>query len=126
MQRSILVVDDEPSLLKLVELYLTRSGYSVTACSSGGTAWETFSQDPGRFRLLVVDLKLSDRPGDDLARAMLQVSPSLAVLICSGFPYDVSQLNGMPDRLASLLKPFTPAQLTKAIKSLFEQLEPDA
>jgi Response regulators consisting of a CheY-like receiver domain and a winged-helix DNA-binding domain len=115
-----------PRLLKLVELYLTRSGYSVTACSSGGTAWEAFRQDPGRFRLLLVDLKLSDRPGDDLARDMLHVSPSLAVLICSGFPYDVSQLNGMPDRLASLLKPFTPAQLIKSVKFLFEQLEPDA
>jgi CheY-like chemotaxis protein len=113
--RSILLVDDEVSLLKLMGEYLAHLGYHVETCTTGREALQILAENPSRFALAVVDLSLPDFTGDDLVRRLIENYPDLAILICSGLPYS---LEDMPPRVGFLQKPFVPKMLAQEIESL--------
>lgn len=119
MAHSILLVDDERPLLTLLTKFLERRGYQVTACETGQAALDLFREDPARFRLVVLDLKLPDVPGDDLLAGLLEISPTVRVLICSGSAWSPAHLpEDQQPRTASILKPFMPNTLVETIEGL--------
>lgn len=115
----ILLVDDEAAVTRLMQTYLGKIGYTVDVALRAGEAFEKFDKDPKQFDLLVADLTLPDMRGQDMAMRMLDVHPQLRVLLCSGYPFDVESLpSEVQQRFASLLKPFIPNMLAKAIEDL--------
>jgi DNA-binding NtrC family response regulator len=118
-QERILVVDDEPSLLVVMEQYLLRLGHAVVACRSGLEAWELFERDPASFTLVLADITLPEMSGAELLGRMLQLNPRACILICSGYPFDMSTLPAVYQRqLGFLQKPFTPRMLADSIARL--------
>ncbi len=119
----ILVVDDEQSLLVVMEQYLRRLGHSVVACRSGLAAWEAFEADPS-FSLVLADITLPEMSGTELLQRMLERNPRICVLICSGYPFDMATVR-IPDQrqLGFLQKPFTPRMLAEAIGRLLAARE---
>jgi DNA-binding response OmpR family regulator len=113
------VADDDPALLKLADRYLTRLGYAVTMCRTAQEAWSRFEAGPEKFALALIDLTLRDQPGDDLARRMIGYSPTVKILLWSGYPYNLQNF-GVPaaDRVGFLGKPFSPGSLGAAIEGL--------
>lgn len=122
LQNRLLVVDDDASLLQLVQKYLTRLGYEVEACTGGGQAWQRFQSQPDRFSLVLADLTLDDMPGEELLGRILALRPRIPVLVCSGYPCNVEKL-GAPSmsRVAFLQKPFLPKMLADALEGLLGQ-----
>jgi two-component system cell cycle sensor histidine kinase/response regulator CckA len=120
-QERILVVDDEQSLLVVMEQYLRRLGHDVVACRSGREAWELFERDPASFTLVLADITLPEMSGTEMLTRMLQSNPRTCVLICSGYPFDMSTLPSVHQRqMGFLQKPFTPRMLAEAIRRLLE------
>jgi DNA-binding NtrC family response regulator len=118
-QERILVVDDEQSLLVVMEQYLLRLGHAVVACRSGLEAWELFERDPASFTLVLADITLPEMSGAELLGRMLQLNPRACILICSGYPFDMSTLPAVYQRqLGFLQKPFTPRMLADSIARL--------
>jgi DNA-binding NtrC family response regulator len=115
----ILVVDDEQSLLTVMEQYLRRLGHDVVACRSSQEAWQFFEREPDSFKLVLADVTLPEMSGVELLSKMLAMNPRTCVLICSGYPFDMSTLPSAYQRqLAFLQKPFTPQMLAGAIGKL--------
>ncbi len=118
-QEHILVVDDEQSLLLVMEQYLRRLGHSVVACRSGLEAWEVFEQDPTSFTLVLADITLPEMSGAELLARMLRLNPRACILVCSGYPFDMSTLPAVYQRqIGFLQKPFTPRMLADCIARL--------
>ena len=118
----VLVVDDDPSLLQLIEKYLTRLGYQVETCSQGGEAWSQFAREPDRFSLVVADLTLKDMPGEELLLRILALRPAMPVLVCSGYPFDVGKLGiDTSSRVGFIQKPFAPKMLADALDDLLRK-----
>ncbi|MGE5644574.1 MAG: response regulator [Acidobacteriota bacterium] len=115
----ILVVDDEQSLLIVMEQYLRRLGNEVVACRDGQEAWEAFERDPASFRLVVADMTLPEMSGSELLSRMLTLNPDISILICSGYPFDASTLPASHQhQIGFLQKPFTPRMLAESIAKL--------
>ena len=115
----ILVVDDEPPLLRMLSLYLGRLGYSVTAAESTDAAWRLVEAEPAAFTVAVLDGSMSGMSMDDLALRMLRTDPALRVLAASGYPVDMTALaEAAPGRVDFLQKPFTPEMLATALRGL--------
>ena len=112
---SILLVDDEAPLLRLMGEFLRHLGYEVEACATGTDALRVLDKNPRKFALIVVDLSLPDFSGDDLVRRLVGFYPELPILICSGMPYSVEQL---PPRVRFLQKPFVPKMLAQEIDAM--------
>ena len=118
----ILLVDDEPPLLRLMHTYLTKLGYEVEACPDGKSASAAFDAAGGKFDLLVADVTLPDISGKDLAVEIASNNPGLRVLLCSGYPVQLSALpDGVRDRFAALDKPFLPNMLATSVEKLMKK-----
>ena len=121
----LLLVDDEISLLGLLEKYLLRLGYQVDACATANDAWQRFEQMPEAYAAVVADLTLPDMSGEELLNRVLRLSPSARVLVCSGYPFDISRLPlANPAQAGFLQKPFLPKALAEALDRLLKQPQP--
>ena len=115
----ILLVDDEPPLLKMMSIYLQRRGYAVSTSASTEQASALIDAEPLSYGVAVLDATMTGLSMEELALKMLQANPSLRVLASSGYPVDMSRLEAAaPGRVAFLHKPFTPEMLAESIRGM--------
>ena len=115
---TILVVDDEPEVRKLVGAMLTREGYKVLISDSGEPAIKTYSKHGSPVDLLLTDVVSPGMSGPMLADQLIEMQPNLRVLFMSG--YDDTQVvqKYVVERGFSLLtKPFTLDELRAKVRS---------
>ena len=122
----ILIVDDEPILLKMMNVYLGRLGYTVVTANSTEKAWAEVDAAPDAFALAVLDATMSGVPMEDLAAHMLAANPRMCVIAASGYPVDTAALeSAAPGRVMFLHKPFPPEMLGTAIRRMLATQKED-
>ena len=115
----ILIVDDEPPLLRMMSLFLSRMGYDVTTVDATDKAWALVEADPSAFDAALLDGSMDGMSMEELASRLLNANPSICILTASGYPVDMTALSARaPGRVAFLLKPFTPQSLAAAVGGL--------
>jgi len=82
--RSVLLVDDEPSVQKFVQRVLSEAGYVTTVAGDGPEAIEAAAKMTD-FDILVTDVMMPQMTGDELARRLRALRPSLKVLYLTGY-----------------------------------------
>ncbi len=82
---SILIIDDEESLLQMHKTIIESLGYSVTAITKSVDALSTFQNDPEKFDLVITDMTMPNQTGADLAKQMLAVRADLPIILCTGY-----------------------------------------
>ncbi len=117
--RRILIIEDEPQLLLLLERHLKRLGFEVDAHSTGSEALRALENPTLPFDLAVADMGLPDMTGEELLAKMFALQPDLPILVCSGSEFFASSLpENMRDRVRSLQKPFLPKELAQKIDEI--------
>jgi two-component system cell cycle sensor histidine kinase/response regulator CckA len=81
---SVLIVDDEEGVRKLVDRVLREAGFKTAVASDGPEAIEV-AAGLGTFDILVTDVMMPQMTGDELARRLRQAEPNLKVLYLTGF-----------------------------------------
>jgi two-component system cell cycle response regulator CpdR len=118
LTRRILIIDDEPSLLRMMSVYLGRLGYAVTVAASAGKARAALKSDPA-FDVVVLDATLPGVTLAELGREILTGAPDVRMIAASGYPIDMSTLEAAaPDRVMFLHKPFSPEMLAAAVRRM--------
>lgn len=110
---TVLVVDDDPDLLAVVQEGLASLGYEVLLADSGASALEVLASHPS-IELLMVDVKMGGMSGLELIRRARELRPGLKALIMTGG----AEVPGGRDNghePALLRKPFRVADLARAI-----------
>lgn len=118
--KTILVVDDEPEIRKLVSAMLTPHGYNVILADTGEQAIKIFRKQSKDIDLLLTDVVAPGMAGPTLADQLTELKPDLRVLFMSG--YDSRQVvqKYVIDRGSLLLtKPFTVKQLREKVEEAF-------
>jgi DNA-binding NtrC family response regulator len=120
----ILIVDDEPPLLKMIGLYLTRLGFSVTTMPSADRAWEAVESNVGELAAAVVDATLRGMRAEDLALRLLAANPTVCVILASGYPVDMTRLEAAgPGRVEFMQKPFASEMLARTLRRMIASQE---
>jgi DNA-binding NtrC family response regulator len=83
VNRKILVVDDDPDGLNLLDFALKSKGWEVVPAAMGNVALETFQKES--FDLVLLDLRLPDIDGLEVMKQMKEISPETEVIIISGY-----------------------------------------
>jgi PAS domain S-box-containing protein len=119
---TILVVEDEPAVLKVIQRALEDCGYRVLAARHPDEALEIL-RVPGRaIDLVVTDMMMPGMTGRELAIAALAERPRLGVLYLSGYAADPDTLpEATGEELEFLQKPFTPAALAFKVRELLDR-----
>lgn len=108
---TILVAEDEPSILELVRTLLARSGHRIVEAASGPAAWNALSLE--KPDLLILDVMLPGLDGHSLQMKLSQDGRfnDLPVIIMSALDYTADMFAKFPQVKGFLPKPFSPAQL---------------
>ena len=106
----VLVVEDDPQLLRLLIRYLHRAGLEADGAETAALAVERFAS--GVYTIVLADLPLPDGSGLDLLGSFLRGDPKLRAVLCSGYPLALEMLpENERGRVAILQKPFSPQEL---------------
>ncbi len=116
-EKSILVVDDQSLMLKLIVTVLKPLPYQVTAFTSPTDAAEFAGRQGGNLSLLITDLRMNTMSGFELARQVRTQCPDVKVLFMSGADLDEYDSDA-PGVHGFILKPFMPADLVRQIADL--------
>ena len=109
---TILIVDDEPEILKVTQAVLTRFNYKVIQASHGVEALAKYQADPAAVSLVLTDLMMPVMDGIHLARALKEISPGLRIVATSGHGEDAHRSELVPLGVEVFLKkPFSMPQL---------------
>lgn len=116
---TILLVEDENSVSRLVTRFLEWNGFRVLAATSGSEALVVWEQHRNDIDLLFTDVVLPDGPGArDLAGRFTAEQPGLKVIYTSGYALDFSVEMGMDLTEVNFVhKPYRPEQLLAVIRN---------
>jgi DNA-binding response OmpR family regulator len=121
LSSKILIVDDEATILKMMELVLANAGYSVTTAQSGPEALQVYGNGAG-FDLVITDYKMPEMNGIELEGEILRRDPTAKVLLVSGYGGIDTALEGLNKGAMDFLrKPFGPDVLRDAVRSVLER-----
>jgi PAS domain S-box-containing protein len=117
----ILLVDDEPDLLKIVSGMLKSLGYETDVRTGAVDALDAFVSDPASYRLVITDMTMPHMTGLQLAMNIKKIRPDIPVFICTGFSESITAESVKKYGLSGLImKPVSKADLAfaaaKAIK----------
>ncbi len=113
----ILLADDDSAMRNALEVSLTADGHSVVSADNGADAYAILAATPQKFQALISDVQMPELDGFALAAKAFAVSPSLRVVLMSGFADGFKQ--GNDPRLAAMLsKPVSREALRAALAGL--------
>lgn len=110
----ILLVDDHPEVRRTTAALLEDLGHRVTEAPNGRDALAKLRNGEGSCDLLISDYAMPHLSGTELVRMAREIHPQLSALIITGYA-EADAVNGRPDDVEILLKPFTPALLQSAV-----------
>ena len=116
---TVLVVDDEPNIADLIELYLAREGYRVVKAGDGEAGLRAVAEH--RPRLVVLDVGLPDIDGLEVCRRLRQNS-TIPVIFLTARDSEVDRVLGLELGADDYVtKPFSPAELVARVKAVLRR-----
>jgi signal transduction histidine kinase/CheY-like chemotaxis protein len=116
---TVLVVEDEEPVRKLLRRVLAGAGYTVLAAADGEEALRLLTASLHVPDLLVTDVVLPGRTGPEIAREVRQLVPDVAVLYISGYTERAAG-NAVAIDAPFLAKPFTPELLAQRVREVLD------
>jgi len=117
---SILVVDDDSEVRKMLSSILGNEGYSVETVENGKQAIRTSERLP--FDLALIDIRLPDLEGTDLLNKLKDKQPNMVKIIITGFPSLENAIRAINEGADGyVLKPFDVAKLLKTIRKHLDE-----
>ena len=117
---TILLVEDDAKVRRLVRQTIERQGYSVLEASSGAAALAVAEQSDS-IHLLLTDIVMPEMSGAELATQLATARPGLKVLYMSGYTEHATTLrHHLISGTTLLLKPFTPEELARRVRDALD------
>jgi len=118
----ILLVDDEPSIVRMITQMLTRCGYEVIGKTSSASALNVFKDAPEQFDLVISDLTMPEISGDQLAQEIKQIRPGMPIILCTGHSNRMDENKAKELGIdAFITKPFSRKNITEAIPKVLHK-----
>ncbi len=121
---TVLLVEDEEELRRLVARILTSYGYQVLVAENGEEALRLAQQTRETIHLVLSDVIMPDLYGPEVARRIRALRPDVRVLHMSGYTDNAVVLQGVLDEgLPYLQKPFTPSALAARVREVLDEAD---
>jgi len=118
---TILLVEDEPQMMKMGKLMLEKIGYQVLTASTPSEATRFASEHAGRIHLLITDVVMPEMNGRDLANRLQSLYPDLKILFMSGYTANTIAHRGVLDEGVNFIqKPFSMRDLAAKVRAALE------
>lgn len=118
---TVLIVEDEPDVLRLAKELLVNYGYHVLTAECGEEALQVASRYGDEIDLLLTDIVMPNMNGNELYSTMKIQIPSIKVLYMSGYTKNILSSHGITDTDAMLIqKPFSILSLAEKVRNCLD------
>ena len=118
----VLLVDDEPNIIKLARLYLEREGYTVIGEGDGESALECIKRK--HPSIMVLDIMLPKLDGWEVCRKLRSEGNQIPIIMLSARDEDIDKILGLELGADDYLtKPFNPRELVARIKAILRRTD---
>jgi CheY-like chemotaxis protein len=119
---TILLVEDEPSVLTLGKHILENLGYNVLVTDTPGKALHLAENRSAQIDLLLTDVVMPEMNGRDLAIQIEKTHPDIKTIFMSGYTADVIASHGLPEsNIQFIQKPFTVESLARKVREVLDR-----
>ena len=117
---TVVVVDDDSSLLGLVSEILKLHGYTVIEVANGETVLTMLENDGAAIDAVITDVVMPKLNGRELVRRAIKIRPNLPIVLMSGYVGENVEALGslLGPRVAFIQKPFTPEALLEKLRDV--------
>ncbi len=119
---TILVADDEPHMRVVCKAILEKCGFDVLLAEDGQQALELFREHAADLQLVLLDLTMPKKNGDEVFQELCQIRPDIKVILVSG--YNESEVNarfGGRGLTGFIHKPFDAAKLRRSVQAALDE-----
>ncbi len=121
----ILLIDDEEQIIDLERRILERLGYKVTSKTDSEEALQEFSARPDEFDLVITDMTMPKINGDRLARKLMDISPQIPVILCTGFNEAITEEKALSMGIGKfVMKPIVKDELAFTVRTVLDNPKP--
>jgi len=118
---TVLLVEDEPTIMAMGRVMLEKLGYQVLAAATPGQAMGLVSEHAETIHLLITDVVMPEMNGRDLADQLLALRPDIRVVFMSGYTADAIAHHGVLDAGVHFIeKPFSMKDLSVKIRAAID------
>lgn len=118
----ILVVDDEPSIAKMMGTILERLGYNAVIRMSSEEALALFKSGPEHFDLVITDMTMPNMTGDLLTQQMRGIRPDIPVILCTGYSRKVTDESMEKVGVKNfMIKPIVKKELAEIVRKVLDE-----
>ena len=114
--RTVLIVDDDPQILRLLRAMLGPHNVSVLSAPRPSEALKICME--ATVDVLIYDVDMPEMDGNKLAERVLKLYPRASVLLISGAVSEPPAVKGAAGRVRFLKKPFFPAELVQLLRAM--------
>jgi CheY-like chemotaxis protein len=119
---TILFVDDEISIVKMVKRMFERLGYKVETATTPQDALERFSSNPDHFDLVITDMTMPQMTGVKLSEKLMAIREDIPIIICTGHSALVDEERAKDLGLAAyVMKPIDMLETAQTIRKVLEK-----
>jgi two-component system cell cycle sensor histidine kinase/response regulator CckA len=119
---TLLVVEDDPALLRMDKMMLEELGYQVLAAGTPGEAIRLAAEHAREIQLIITDVVMPEMNGRDLAERMQSLYPTMKILFMSGYTADVIAHRGVLDKDVNFIqKPFSMNDLAVRVREALKE-----
>ena len=113
----VLVVDDEPMILRTASAAVAGIGLRVIVAEDGQVGWESFTKLQDEICLVLTDIVMPVVNGLELAERIREMRPDMKILLMSGYSDKDLEIEGRLN-FAFIRKPFLPTDLVRHISGM--------
>ena len=117
-KKKILIIDDEPSLLKILRKFLEKLDYSADTAENGELGLDLFQKAPLEYFGVIIDYNLPGSSSAEVLRKIKDSNPEIKTVLSTGFSVEEISKNFDIKFDSTLQKPFTFAEFQEMIKNL--------
>jgi PAS domain S-box-containing protein len=118
---TIMVVEDQGEVRKLVVAILRDLGYQVLQAASAEEALRIGAESSAGVQLLLTDVVMPGMTGRELANRWRQLQPQSKILFMTGYTSEDLERSGLPEGMELILKPFRPGQVAKQVRAMLDR-----
>ncbi len=117
----ILIVDDDEAIVNMQKQILECFNYSITSRTSSLEALEDFRTQPDKYHLVITDMVMPEKTGDQLAKDLLAIRPDIPIILCTGWSESLTEKHARAIGIRSYLKkPVTRLDLARTIRKVLD------
>jgi CheY-like chemotaxis protein len=119
---TILAVDDENKIIRLISESMGALGYNIISASDGQEAVKLFAQNKSDIDLVILDLMMPSMNGYEAFKEIKAIDPATKIILCTGYVADENVQEMLNNGVKGLLKkPYRIEDLSRAVRLVLDE-----